>query len=182
MGIITSQIMENNWDLKLFWVNPQLQSTVLIRRSPVLPSNVTMIPEPDICFLILLATNMALYCSRKHLFLLISHIQRLLEFRTNNLLPVLHLWKHLLHKLFNRLLPSVNFHWFSIFIILAAYYFITIAAASVLLIFVSIRFSTTWLTSFTLGARGFSLAVSGFGQVLKSDLREASGPEHHPSW
>ena len=82
MGIKTSQIMENNWDLVLFWVNPQYQITVLIRRSPVLPSNVTMIPDRDICFLILLATNMALFCSLKHLFLLISHIQRLLEFRT----------------------------------------------------------------------------------------------------
>lgn len=80
VGIKTSQIMENNWDLVLFWVNPQYQITVLIRRSPVLPSNVTMIPDPDICFLILLATNMALFCSLKHLFLFISHIQRLLEF------------------------------------------------------------------------------------------------------
>ena len=77
-----------------------------------------------------------------------------------------------MNELFNRILPSVNFHWFRIFIIFEAYYFTTIAAASVLLIFVGIRFSTTWLASFTLGARGFSRAVSGFGQVLKSDLRE----------
>ena len=31
MGIKTSQIMGNNWDLVLVWVNPQYQITILIR-------------------------------------------------------------------------------------------------------------------------------------------------------
>ena len=60
MGIIPTEMMKDDRGLELFWVNPQPQITVLVGRPPLLPSNVTMIPDPDICFLILLATNMAL--------------------------------------------------------------------------------------------------------------------------
>ena len=37
MGIVPTEIMENNRQLKIFWINPQLQSTVLVSTSAVQP-------------------------------------------------------------------------------------------------------------------------------------------------
>ena len=39
-SIITSQVMEDDGDFKLFGVNPQIQITVLVSASVVLPSDV----------------------------------------------------------------------------------------------------------------------------------------------
>ena len=93
MGIIPTEIMKNDRDLELFWANPQLQITVLMCRSPVLSSNMAMIPDSDISLLIpciLMSTNMIHLSNLKLLFFHISHLQRLIQFGTYYFLAVLY--------------------------------------------------------------------------------------------
>ena len=57
MEIIPIEIMKNDRDLELFWVNPQLQITVLMRKTPVLSSNMAMISDSHFSTYIFLPTK-----------------------------------------------------------------------------------------------------------------------------
>ena len=124
-------MMKDYRDLELFWVNPQPQITVLVGRPPILPVmwkwSLTRICVSLYCWPQIWHSTAVLNTCSSSLVI----FRRLFEFGTNNLLAVLYFWKHLLHELINGILSSINFHWFSIFIVIAAYYFVTIAAASV---------------------------------------------------
>ena len=54
------------------------------------------------------------------LLILITHLQWLLKFGSNDLLTILHLFKHLFHELLDWFFTSVNLHWFCVLIIIAA--------------------------------------------------------------
>lgn len=114
---------------------------ILMCRSPVLSSDVTMVPNTDILIAVFLATNMTLLSSSRFLFILITHLQWLIKFVLNNLSTIFHLLQHLLHKLLNTILSSVNLHWLSMFVIIAAHYSVTIPTSLVLLIIVDVRLS-----------------------------------------
>ena len=114
----------------------------------------TVIPEPDIFIGICLVTNMALINFLKMLLILITHLQWLLKFGSNDLLATLGLFWHLFLELFYWCLC-----WLGILIIIAADYFVSITAASMLLIFVGILLGIIRLTPLYFFSNGFKISI-----------------------
>ena len=134
MTVISTEIVEYNGYLNVFWFDPQFYVTFLVSGASEFSSDVAMVSNSHIFVCIFITTNVTPIHTSKALFTSCSHNQRFVETFLNNSFAVFNLFKHLFHEFVNGVFTSIRLDWLTIFLFVATYYLISTATVFMSLI------------------------------------------------